>query len=217
MSIKILIVDNHEIMREGLCSLIGKEDDMSVVGEASNGREAAEKARELVPDVIIMDINMPIMDGIEATRLIHKQNPKIKIVILSMYSNKHFLVKVWRVGATGYLLKEHAFQELITAIHAVMDNQTYLCAQMTSIVVNDFHDRVVKSEKSISPILNEKECEVLRLVAEGNSTKNIAVQLHKSSKTIDAYRRQIMNKLGTNNIAELVKFALREGLISIEK
>ena len=217
MSIKILIVDNHGIMREGLCSLIGQEDDMSVVGEASDGREAVEKARELVPDVIIMDINMPIVDGIEATRLIHKQNPEIKIVILSMYSNKHFLVKVWRVGATAYLLKEQAFQELITAIHTVLDNRTYLCAKMTSIVVDDFHDRVVKAEKSISPVLNEKECEILRLLAEGGSTKTIAAQLHKSSKTIDAYRRQIMNKLGTNNMAELVKFALREGLISIEK
>ena len=134
-----------------------------------------------------------------------------------MYSNKHFLVKVWRVGAVGYLLKEHAFQELITAIHAVLDNQTYLCAKMTSIVVDDFYNRVVKAEKSISPVLNEKECEILRLLAEGGSTKKIAKQLHKSSKTIDAYRRQIMNKLGTNNMAELVKFALREGLISIEK
>ena len=217
MTIKILIADDHEIMREGLSSLIAKQSDMEVVGQAPGGREAVKMARQLNPDVIIMDINMPGMDGIEATQSIHQHNPGAKIVILSMYSNKHFLIKGMKAGAQAYLLKEQAFQELIAAIHAVLNENTYLCSKMTSVVVDDFFYRVVRDEKTAVPTLSEKESDILCLLAEGKSSKEIASLLRKSSKTVDAYRRQIMNKLGTNNLVDLVKFALREGLISMEK
>jgi len=217
MSTKILIVDDHEIMREGLRSLIDKEPDMEVAGEASNGAEAVQLSRELVPDVVIMDVNMPDMDGIEATGNICKQNPKIKVVVLSMYSNKQFLVDMIRAGASAYLLKEQAFKELITAIHAVLKNEMYLCAKITSLVVEDFKTRVIESEESTSPILNKKEFNVLQLLAEGKSSKQIALSLNKSPKTIDAYRRQIMQKLGTNRLADLIKYALQEGLISLKE
>lgn len=214
---KILIADDHEIMREGLCSLIDKENDMEVIGEASNGAEAVQMSRKLLPDVVIMDVSMPDMDGIEATYNICKQNPKIKIVVLSMYSNKQFLVDMLRAGASAYLLKEQAFKELITAIHAVLRNETYLCSRITSLVIEDFKTRVTKSEESTSPILNKKEFDVLRLLAEGRSSKQIALRLDKSPKTIDAYRRQIMQKLGTNRLADLIKYALQEGLISLKE
>ncbi len=217
MSTKILIVDDHEIMREGLRSLIEKEPDMEVAGEASNGAEAVQLSRTLLPDVVIMDVNMPDMDGIEATCNICKQNPKIKIVVLSMYSNKQFLVDMLRAGASAYLLKEQAFKELIAAIHAVLKNEMYLCAKITALVVEDFKTRVTKSEESISPILNKKEFSVLQLLAEGKSSKQIALRLNKSPKTVDAYRRQIMQKLGTNRLADLIKYALQEGLISLKE
>ncbi len=217
MSTKILIVDDHEIMREGLRSLIEKEPDMEVAGEASNGAEAVQLSRTLLPDVVIMDVNMPDMDGIEATCNICKQNPKIKVVVLSMYSNKQFLVDMLRAGASAYLLKEQAFKELIAAIHAVLKNEMYLCAKITALVVEDFKTRVTKSEESISPILNKKEFSVLQLLAEGKSSKQIALRLNKSPKTVDAYRRQIMQKLGTNRLADLIKYALQEGLISLKE
>jgi len=217
MSTKILIVDDHEIMREGLRSLIDKEPDMEVAGEASNGAEAVQMSKELVPDVVIMDVNMPDMDGIEATGNICKQNPEIKVVVLSMYSNKQFLVDMIRAGASAYLLKEQAFKELIAAIHTVLKNEMYLCAKITSLVVEDFKTRVIESEESTSPILNKKEFKVLQLLAEGKSSKQIALSLNKSPKTIDAYRRQIMQKLGTNRLADLIKYALQEGLISLKE
>jgi len=217
MTLKILIADDHEIMREGLSSLIAKQTDMKVVGEAANGDQAIQLARELVPDIVIMDITMPGTDGIVATRKILKANSKIKIVVLSMYSNKHFLIKVLRAGAKAYLTKEKAFKELIEAIYAVREDRTYLCDKMVQVVVDDFKDRVVKTKYTSAPVLNEKECEILRLLAEGLSTKEIGRQMRKSSKTIDAYRREIMNKLGTNSLAELVKFALREGVITLKE
>ena len=216
-TIRILIADDHKIMREGLVSLIRKQPGMEVVGEAEDGRQAVRLAEELAPDVIIMDVSMPGMDGIEATRTILQKNPRIKIVVLSMYSNKRFLVEMLRAGALAYLLKEHAFKELILAIQSVLDNRIYLCAKMTAIVVEDFSERVVKGERPASPVLSDRESQVLKLLAEGQSSKEIALHLKKSSKTIDAYRRQIMTKLGTDNLAELVKFALREGLISLDE
>ncbi|MBN1766068.1 MAG: response regulator transcription factor [Sedimentisphaerales bacterium] len=216
MSVKILIADDHKIMREGLSSLIRKQSDMEVIGEAQDGQQAVDLTGALAPDVVIMDISMPGLDGIEATRRIKKNNPDIKIVVLSMYSNKRFLIDILQAGASSYLLKEQAFKELILAIHAVLNGELYLCSKMTSIVVQDFNERVVKAKKSALALLNEKEAEVLRLLAEGLSSKEIALQMKKSPKTIDAYRRQIMSKINVDNLADLVKYAIREGLISLD-
>ncbi len=215
-TINILLADDHKIMREGLASLIRKETGMAVVGEAEDGLQAVQLAHELFPDVIIMDINMPGLDGTEATRRIHNQNPEIKILVLSMYSNKRFLVEMLRAGASGYLLKEQAFTELINAIHSVLDDHVFLCSKMSDIVVQDFSDRITKGDKPNLPALNSNESEVLRHIAEGKTSKEIALLLNKSSKTIDAYRRQIMNKLKIDNLADLIKFAIREGLVSLE-
>ncbi len=218
MAIRILLADDHGIVRNGLRSLIEKQanSEMKVIAEAENGRIAVQLASELRPDIIIMDVSMPDLNGMEASRQILDKHPGIKILGLSMHSNRRFVADMLSAGVCGYMLKESLFDELILAIRTIMTGDTYLSPRITGVVIEDYISRLAKGETSHSDVLTGREREVLQLLAEGKSTKQIAGQLHVSVKTIESNRRQIMNKLGIDSIAELTKYAIREGLTSLD-
>lgn len=213
---KILLVDDHKITRDGLRTLVEKEPDMEVVGEAENGRKALEWTAKLHPDVVIMDVTMSDMNGIEATRQVHKEHPESKVIALSMHSDVRYVLGMLDAGASGYLLKDCAFEELARAIRSVSVGQTYLSPGVTDIVVKDRLHRLHHAEDSAFHVLTEREREVLQLLAEGKSARAIAEILHVSVKTIETHRRQIMGKLNLFSVAELTKYAIREGITSLD-
>ncbi len=217
MSMRIVLADDHKIVRDGLQSLLEKQPDMEVVGEADNGRTAVSLAQELSPDIVILDIAMPELNGIEATRQLTLKNPKVKVLALSMHSDRRFVAQMFRSGASGYLLKDCAFEELVTAIRAVVTGQTYLSPGITNMIVRDYVRRLSSDDSSKSDLLTSRECEVLQLLAEGNSTKEIASQLNVSVKTVETHRLQIMGKLDIHSVAQLTKFAVREGFTSLDR
>jgi DNA-binding NarL/FixJ family response regulator len=216
MSIKILLADDHGIMRAGLRSLLDKESDMEVVAEAENGRRTVQLARELSPDVVVIDVTMPDMNGIEATRQILSEVSNVKVLALSMHSDEQFVVEMLTAGASGYLLKDCAVDELCTAIRAVVANQTFLSSEVANVVVKDYLRRLSINDFSLGSVLTSREREVLQLVAEGKTSKQIASLLHVSVKTVEAHRQQIMDKLGIRSVAELTKYAIRKGITSVE-
>lgn len=218
MSIKILVVDDHGMLREGLRLLIGQQEDMEMIAEAADGREAVELVRKLKPDLVLMDISMPGLNGIEATRQITKENPSTKVLALSAYSDKRFVTDTLKAGASGYILKDSLTDELVRAIYAVMADERYLCPKAAAIVVDDYihASQSESAEPSLLGRLTGKERELLQLLVENKSSKEAARLLHVSVKTVDARRRDLMNKLGISGIAELTKFAIREGLTSLE-
>lgn len=216
MSIGILIAEDHAIVREGLRSLIEKDPYMEIVGEAEDGRTAVELVRELLPNVVIMDITMPNLNGVEATRQITSEFPQVKVIALSIHSNKRFVADMLGAGATGYVLKECLFDELVQAIKAVAAGDSYLSSRITGVVVEDYIKHLATVDKTPLSTLTGREREVLQLVSEGMSTKKIALALHVSTKTIEANRRQIMQKLDIHSVAELTKYAIREGLTPLE-
>ncbi len=213
---RILIADDHGIMREGLRALIEKQDDMEVVGEAVDGRMVVELARGLSPDVIIVDITMPNLNGVDAARQILAENRDARIIALSMHSNKLFVTKMLQTGVLGYVLKSYLFDELVKAIYAVVANRYYLSPQITDVLIEDCISQIPEVCESASERLTERERQMLQLLSEGQSSKQIALRLGISPKTVDAKRRQIMDKLGIYSIAELTKYAVREGLTSLE-
>jgi DNA-binding NarL/FixJ family response regulator len=216
MSIQVLLVDDHAIIREGLRSLLDKQPELEVIADTDDGRKAIELVRELLPDIVIMDITMPGLNGIEATRQITAEFPQVKVIALSIYSKRRFVADMLSAGATGYILKECLFDELVQAIKAVAAGGRYLSPRITDVVVSDYVKRLSASTESPFEALKAREREVLQLVAEGKSTKQIALDLHVSTKTIEANRRQIMEKLNIYNVAELTKYAVREGLTTLE-
>jgi DNA-binding NarL/FixJ family response regulator len=215
MAIKIILADDHRIIREGLRALLEKEPGVEVIAEAADGRTTVKLCRELVPDVVIMDITMPDLNGIEATHQILTEMPEIKVIALSMHSDKRFVSEMLNAGALAYLLKDAAFEELSDALRAVNSNQFYLSAQLEGL--KDYLGRVRTTQVfESSPTLTTREREVLQLLAEGKTTHQIASSLCLSGKTVAAHRTQIMNKLGLKSIAELTKYAIREGLTALE-
>ena len=212
MSIKVLIADDHKIVREGLRSMLEQEHDIKVVGEAEDGRMTQRLARELVPDVIIMDVAMPDLNGIEATRQIVAELPAVRIIALSMHDDRRFVLNMLKAGAAGYMLKDCAFKDLAKAIRVVMSNKTYLSSEVADIVVKDYLSSSGPTESSAFNLLSPREREVLQLIAEGKTSAAIADSLHVSVKTIETHRQQIMIKLKIKTIAELTKYAIREGL-----
>jgi DNA-binding NarL/FixJ family response regulator len=214
--LNIIIADDHGIVRQGLKRLIQEHPGMKVVGEAGDGRMAIKLAKELIPDLIIMDISMPDLNGIEAARLILKQNPAIKIIALSMHLEKRFVIEMLKAGALGYILKSCLFDEVLKAIEIVRKNDYYLSPKITDVVIEDYIREQSLPVKSLVDGLAAREREIIRFAAEGLTTKQIALRLNISPKTVDANRRQVMAKLGIDNIAQLTKYAIREGLTSSE-
>jgi DNA-binding NarL/FixJ family response regulator len=215
MQMTILLADDHEIIRNGLRSLIEKERGLEVIGEAANGRMAIHLARQLKPDVVVMDIGMPDLNGIEATRQITTEVPGVKVLALSMHTDRRFVTGMLKAGASGYMLKDGAFEELIQAIHVLASNRIYISPGIASVLLDDLRHPSQDKGPAL-PLLTAKEREVLQLVAEGKSTKEIASQLNVSVKTAETHRQHIMEKLDIHSVAELTKYAVREGLTSLE-
>lgn len=216
MSIRIVLADDHKILRAGLRAMIVEQPDMEVVGEAENGRTAVNLTRALSPDVVIMDIGMPDLNGIEATRQIVAEVPSVKIIGLSMYSDRRYVAGLFGAGASGYLLKDIEFEELIEAIQAVVAGQVYVSSGVTGIVIEDYVHRVSGTENGGISALTPREREVLQLLVEGRSTKQIAYELGVSIKTVESHRHRVMEKLDLHNLADLTKYAIRAGLTSLE-
>lgn len=216
MSIRVLIADDHGIVREGLNSLIGRQPDMEIVGEADDGRKALDLVRQLEPDVVVMDISMPNLNGVDATRQIVRESPKTKVIALSMHSSSMFVADMIKAGASGYMLKDCLFNELAEAIRVVHDGGAYLSPDVVSVVVGDYMNRLSGAEGLPLKSLTEREREVLQLIGEGKNTKQIAQELHVSTKAIEANRRKIMEKLHSQSIADLVRWAILGGLTSLE-
>ena len=216
MSIKILLADDHKLLREGLRALIEEQQNMAVIAEAENGRSAVQLAVKLVPDLIVMDISMPDLNGIDATRRIAAEIPGIKVIALSMHADRNFVVEMFKAGAMGYLLKDCAFEELIRAINTVVANKTYLSAKLSDTMIKDYVNQFPGKNPSVFSALTIREREILQLLAEGKGTREIAEGLNVSAKTVETFRRQIMKKLDLHSVAELTKYAIRAGLTSID-
>lgn len=215
MTIRVLLADDHQIIRDGLCSLLTNEPDIEVVGEADNGRATVEMTQRLKPDIVVMDITMPGLNGIEATRQVRAMSSDIKVLALSMHSDKQFVAGALHAGASGYVLKNCAFKELVQAIRIVAVNQTYLSPKIADIVVESYVRHRPLPASSLS-VLTPREREVLQLIAEGKTVKEIAAALYLSHKTIEKHREQIQRKLKAHSVAELTKYAIREGLTPLE-
>ena len=211
--IRVLAVDDHTIVRDGICALLALAGDIEVVGEAEDGREAVDKASQLAPDVVLMDVAMPFMDGLEATRRIRKENPKIKVLILTQYDNKEYVLSSIKVGASGCVPKRVAASELVSAIRAVHKGDSFLYPSAAKFLIEDYLQRV---EEDPYDSLTDREREILKLVAEGRTNREIADLLSVSVKTVLGHRTSVMEKLGIHNRTELIKYAIRKGLITVD-
>ena len=216
MGIRIMLADDHRMFREGLRHMLQNYKDFEIVGEADDGRTAVDVALHLSPDIILMDVHMPGLNGFEATRQIISKRPQIKIIGLSMYSARQFVTEMLVAGVKGYLLKEAAVDELIQCIRTVAKGDIYLSPKIATGVVEEFTRGLARDRSPVFSTLTNREREVLQLMAEGKSTKEIAFSLEISVKTVETIRQNIMNKLNIFTVAGLVKFAIREGLTSVD-
>ncbi len=216
MKTKVLIVDDHAIMREGLRTLIAARSDMEVAGEACGGLEAIEKVRTLRPDVVVLDISMPGMNGIETARRLLEASPHLKIVALSVHTDRRFVAEMLRAGACGYLPKDGAFDELAMAVLAAAAGKTYVSPSVAGEIVRDFVGNMPQRAPRPHEALSTREREVLVRMAEGESAKEAAFAMGVESKTVDTFRRRLMAKLDLHCVADLTKYAIREGLIVLD-
>lgn len=216
MSIRILLVDDHQMMRDGLRSILDLEDALNVVGEAATGYEALELVEELRPDVVVMDIGMKDLNGIEATRQIKANCPEVKVIGLSTYSDESYVLGILAAGASGYVLKEAAVEEMRRAIRAVVSGHHYLSPEIAGSVVASRVSEPGRDGASAASPLASRERQILQLLAEGHTSSEIAQKLHIATTTVDSHRRNIMKKLDLHSVAELTKYAIREGLTSLE-
>ena len=216
MSVRVLLVDDHRMMREGLRVLLAGAPDIEVVGEASDGRTALDLVRTNTPDVVVMDVGMPEMNGVEATRRIRAENEGVKVIALSTHRDKSYVHHMLEAGACGYVLKIGAHGELLQAVRAASQGRTYLSQEIAGLVVERSTHTHTQGEVSAYSTLGAREREVLQLVAEGKTSAETARQMHISIKTVETHRRNIAQKLGLHGTAELTKYAVREGLTSLE-
>jgi len=215
--VRILVADDHTIVRQGLARLLNDQPDLQVVGQAVNGREAVDKALELEPDIVIMDIAMPQLNGIEAAKRIRKRLPKAKILILSMYSHEHYIHELFETGVSGYLLKDSSGRDIIQAIHAAMNNETFLSPSISKVLVNTYRSpRKSSSRAERFNELSNREREVFQLIAEGHTTRRIADMLCVSISTVKSHRAKIMEKLDVDTPVKLVHFAIQLGLVDTD-
>ncbi len=214
--IRVLLVDDHTIVRQGLRSLLDSHEDIEVVGEAEDGRQAVQKTDQLIPDVVVLDITMPSLNGIEATRQIKKLNSGIKVIVLTVHDSEEYVHQILQAGASGYLLKESAVSDLVSAINAVKKGDIFLSPSISKVVVKDYirqTDGGLKEFDSLD-ILTGREREVLQLIAEGHTNREVARLLTLSVKTVDVHRAHIKEKLHIHDTAGLIKYSIRKGLIS---
>ena len=213
MSIRVLIADDHGVVAEGLKHLVEAQADMEVVACVADGREAVQAARDTQPDVVVMDLSMPELNGADAARAILAREPKCRIIVLSMYSQREYVRRALKAGAAGYVVKGSAAKELVEAIRAVNAGQRYLSPRVADVVLEDYTD-----EKREDPLarLSAREREVLQLLAEGKTGAEIAQRLSLSQKTVETYRARLVEKLGIRDLAGLVRFAIQKGLVSLE-
>ncbi|MHB8159483.1 MAG: response regulator [Thermoleophilia bacterium] len=216
--IRILLADDHAILRAGLVRLLGEQKDIEVVGEAENGREAVQKVQELHPDIVLMDIGMPVMNGMEATKQIKKRDADVKVLVLTMHDNEEYLFQVLQAGAAGYVLKKAADSDLVNAIHVVSRGDCFLYPSAAKMVVEDYLDKLKKGQEPTSSFdtLTDREREILTLVAAGHTNREIAETLFISVKTVETHKANIMEKLNLHKRAELVKYAIKKGMLQVD-
>ena len=217
MKIRVLVADDHAIIREGLRVMLGNQPDMEVVGTAANGREAVRLVDEHEPDIVVIDISMPELNGIEAISQMLPRHPRIKVIVLSIHETKPYVYRTLKAGAKGYLIKETAGLEVVDAVRAVDHGERYL-SQRIADLLTDVSFRNLETSIEVSPLetLSSREREILQLVAEGKTSQEIAERLSISPKTVDTYRSRLMHKIGVEDMAGLVKFAIQHGVISLE-
>ena len=214
--IKVLVVDDHTLVRDGIRALLGLAADIEVVGEASNGKEALQKVKELAPDVVLMDLAMPIMGGLEATRRIRRQFPGTKVLALTQYDDSEYVIPVIEAGARGFITKMAAFSELASAIQAVYRGESFLSPSAAAALVEEWQQKApVEGEKDPYQQLTDREREVFKLVVEGYTAREIADMLVISPKTVEWYKASLMNKLNIHNRTDLIKFAIRKAIITL--
>lgn len=216
MTTRVLLADDRQMTRDGLRALLEKRPDTKVIGEACDGREAVELSQQLRPDVVVMDISMPGLNGIEATKQILRDHPKIKILALSVHTDRRYALTMLEAGAMAYVIKNAASSELYGALDALEKQQTYLSPPVARTLVDSYRSRQFPSETAAHHTLTARQREVLQLLAEGKSSKEIAAALHMAVTTVDIHRRQIMEKVNLRTIAELTKYAIREGLTDVD-
>jgi DNA-binding NarL/FixJ family response regulator len=215
---RVLLVEDHIVVRQGIKALLSDEPDLEVVGEADNGREALQAVMELQPNLVLMDISMPGLNGIEATRQIRQRHPEVKVIVLSMHANEEYVFQVLRAGASGYVLKQSDSSEVLTAIRAALAGGSFLSPPISRTVVDDYVRRAeARGEGRDLDLLTSREREVLQLLAEGMSNRKIAEQLNISVKTVETHRSNMMNKLDVDSKTELIKYALRKGWATLEE
>ena len=214
MPIRILIADDHGVVAEGLKHLVEAEADMEVVACVGDGREAVQQARDAQPDVVLMDLSMPELNGADATRAILQRDPKCRVIVLSMYAQREYVRRALKAGAAGYVVKRSAAKEVVEAIRAVHAGQRYLSPRVADVVLEDYSD-----DKQDDPLarLSAREREVLQLLAEGRTGAEIAQRLSLSQKTVETYRARLVEKLGIRDLAGLVRFAIQKGLVSLDE
>jgi len=214
MSIRVIIADDHKLFREGLVNLLSDSADIEIVAEAENGNDVFHKAKELKPDIVIMDIGMPVLNGVDATKILIRELPDIKVIALSMHSDKQYIKGMLEAGASGYLFKNCTYNQLIDAINSVNNGKIYLGDEITEVVVHDYlgkEGRIINTDHELS----ERELEILKLIADGKSTREVGEILFISIKTVGTHKQNILEKLKLKNTAGLVKYALKKGIISL--
>jgi DNA-binding NarL/FixJ family response regulator len=213
--IKVLVVDDHAILRDGIRALLGLHDDIEIVGEASEGKEAIEKAQQLIPDVVIMDIAMPGMDGLEATRRIRKKSPEVKVLVLTQHDNREYILSAIKAGAAGYVPKRALGSDLVSAIRTVYKGDSFLYPSAATALIEDYLQQAEGEEEPYDR-LTAREREILKLIADGHTSREIADMLFLSLKTVLGHRAKVMEKLDLHNRTELIKYAMRKGLIKMD-
>ena len=214
--IKLLIVDDHTLVRDGIRALLELVANVEVIGEATNGKEALEKVNELSPDIVLMDLSMPVMSGLEATRRVHREHPEVKVLVLTQYDDSEYVIPVIEAGARGYVTKSVAFSELATAIEAIQKGESFLSpSAATALVKQSQHKSPAEGEADPYQRLTDREREVLKLVAEGHTTRQVAEMLVVSPKTVEWYKNNLMSKLNIHTKTDLIRFAIRKRVIPL--